>query len=103
MAELQRRLAVPIGVLLLGILAIPISRVAPRSGVYGNVVTAFLIYIVYENLQHVSQGLIQGGKVPLWLGFSGVYLLMLGLIAFFLLRATGPRWFWQVATGRAGL
>jgi len=103
LAELQRRLAVPIGVLLLGILAIPISRVAPRSGVYGNVVTAFLIYIVYENLQHVSQGLIQGGKVPLWLGFSGVYLLMLGLIAFFLLRATGPRWFWQVATGRAGL
>lgn len=102
LAELQRRLAVPVGVLLLAILAIPISRVAPRSGVYGNVVTAFLIYLVYENLQRVSQGLIQSGKVPLWLGYGGVYLLMLGLIAFFLLRANGLRWSWQLATGRAG-
>jgi len=103
LAELHRRLAVPLGVLLLGILAVPISRIAPRSGVYGNVLTAFLIYVVYENLQHVSQGMIQNGKLPLWIGFSGVYLMMLCLIGFFLLRATGLRWFWQVATGRAKL
>jgi lipopolysaccharide export system permease protein len=101
LAELQRRLAVPIGVLLLAILAIPISRVAPRSGVYGNVVTAFLIYMVYENLQHVSQGLIQNSKVPLWLGYGGVYILMLVLITYFLLKSVGLRWFWQVLTGRA--
>jgi lipopolysaccharide export system permease protein len=102
LAELQRRLAVPFGVLLLGILAIPISRVAPRSGVYGNVVAAFLIYIVYENLQRVSQGLLISGKAPLWLAYSGVYLCMALLILFSVVRALGLRWCWQVLTGRAG-
>ena len=102
LAELQRRLAVPMGVLLLGLLAIPISRVAPRGGVYGNVVTAFLIFIVYFNLQSVSQGLLINGKAPLWLAYSGVYLLMLALIAFNLIKSIGLRWCWLVFTGRTG-
>jgi lipopolysaccharide export system permease protein len=101
LAELHRRLAVPIGVLLLAILAIPISRVAPRSGVYGNVVAAFLIYIVYENLQHISQGLLISGKAPLWLAYSGVYIVMAGLILFTLVRSVGLRWCWLVLTGRS--
>ncbi len=101
LAELQRRLAVPLGVLMLGILAVPISRVAPRSGVYGNVVTAFLIYVVYFNLQNVSQGLLIKGKAPLWLAYSGVYFGLAALIVFYLLRELGLRWCWQVLTGRA--
>ncbi len=100
-AELQRRLAVPFGVLMLGILAVPISRVAPRSGVYGNVMTAFLIYIIYFNLQNVSQGLLIKGKAPLWLAYSGVYVGLAVLIAFYLLRNLGVRWCWQVLTGRS--
>jgi lipopolysaccharide export system permease protein len=103
LAELQRRFAVPFGVLMLGMLAIPISRVAPRSGVYGNVVTAFLIFIVYFNLQSVSQGLVINGKAPLWLAFSGVYILMLLTIAINLIKSVGLRWCWQVLTGRTGL
>ncbi len=103
LAELQRRMAVPLGVLLLGMLAIPISRVAPRSGVYGNVVTAFLIFIIYFNLQSVSQGLLINGKAPLWIAYSGVYILMFGMIAFSLIKSIGLRWCWQVMTGRTGL
>ncbi len=103
LAELQRRLAVPMGVLMLGLLAIPISRVAPRGGVYGNVVTAFLIFVVYFNLQSVSQGLLINGKAPLWLAYSGVYLLMLALIAFNLIKSIGLRWCWLVFTGRTGI
>ena len=100
LAELQRRLAVPLGVLILGMLAIPISKVAPRSGVFGNVVTAFLIFVVYFNLQSVSQGLLISGKLPVWLAYSGVYILMLALILFNLVKAVGLRWSWQVLTGR---
>jgi lipopolysaccharide export system permease protein len=103
LAELQRRLAVPLGVLMLSVLAIPISRVSPRSGVYGNVVTAFLIFVVYFNLQSVSQGLLINGKAPLWLAYFGVYILMLALTAFNLLKSTGWRWCWQVMTGRTGV
>lgn len=101
LAELQRRLAVPIGVLLLGILAVPISRIAPRGGVYGNVITAFLIYVIYFNLQNVSQGLLIKGKLPLWLAYSGVYLGLFVLIVFYLVRDLGPSWCWRVLTGRA--
>jgi lipopolysaccharide export system permease protein len=101
LAELQRRLAVPLGVLLLGILAVPISRVAPRSGVYGNVLTAFLIYVIYFNLQNISQGLLIKGKAPWWLAYSGVYIILLMLTLIYLLRETGMRWCWQVITGRA--
>ena len=103
LAELQRRFAVPFGVLMLGMLAIPISRVAPRSGVYGNVVTAFLIFIVYFNLQSVSQGLVINGKAPLWLAFSGVYILMLLAIAINLIKSVGLRWCWQILRGRTAL
>lgn len=100
LAELQRRLAVPLGVLMLAVLAVPISRSAPRSGVYGNVMTAFLIYMAYENFQRISQGLLIGGKLPWWLAYSAVYVFMALLIAFFLVRAAGVRWLWQVASGR---
>jgi lipopolysaccharide export system permease protein len=101
LAELQRRLAVPLGVLMLGILAVPISRVAPRSGVYGNIVAAFLIYVVYFNLQNVSQGLLIKGKAPPWLAYSGVYIGLSALTAFYLLREMGLRWCWQVVAGKA--
>jgi len=84
-------------------LAIPISKVAPRSGIFGNVVTAFLIFIAYFNLQSVSQGLLISGKLPVWLAYSGVYILMLALIVFNLIKAVGWRWSWQVLTGRTGL
>jgi len=103
LAELQRRIAVPMGILILGLLAIPISKVAPRSGVYGNVVTAFLIFVVYFNLQSVSQGLLINGKAPMWLAYSGVYIIMLAMTIFNLVKSTGLRWCWQWMTGRTGL
>jgi len=96
LAELQRRLAIPLGALVLSLLAIPLSRVAPRGGVFGNVLTAFLIYLTYENLQRISQGLLMTQRIPLWLSYSGVYCVMLAVTLFFLLRATGPIWIWQV-------
>lgn len=54
-AEYQKRLAVPFGVLMLGLLAVPLSRLAPRAGVYGNLFAAFFIYIAYENMQRIMQ------------------------------------------------
>ena len=101
LAELQKRLAVPCGTLLLAILAIPLSRVAPRGGVYGNVMTAFLIYMIYENLQRVSQGLLMTEKIPLWLSYSAVYLLMTTVVLFYLIRAYGPTYLWQWWRGQA--
>jgi lipopolysaccharide export system permease protein len=101
MAELQRRFSVPLGILVLSLLAIPLARMTPRSGVYGNVAVAFLIYIVYENLQKVTQAMTIGKKIPFWLGYSGVYMVMAAVVAFFVVRTYGARWLWQSVRGRA--
>lgn len=101
-AEYQKRLSIPLGVFMLGLLAVPLARLAPRAGVYGNLFAAFFIYIAYENVQRIMQGLVIGAKVPLWFGYSGVYLLMAGLIVLLLVRALGHRWVMQVMRGWIG-
>jgi len=96
LAELQRRVAVPAGTLLLALLAVPLAKVAPRGGVYGSVFKAFLIFVVYENLQRISQGLMTTGKLPLWFCFAGVYSIVLSIIVFYIVRLYGVRWVLQL-------
>ena len=92
LAELQKRLAVPFGILTLGLLAVPLSRVPPRAGAWGNILKAFLIYVAYENLQKISHGLLIGQKVPLPLAYGGAYLLIGLLTLGILIRQMGWRW-----------
>jgi len=103
LAELQKRLAVPFGVLFLSFLAVPLAKIAPRSGVYGNVFTAFLIYVVYENAQKITQGLLMTGKIPLWLSYSGVYFFLLALAGILFVRNLGLGWIVQTAREKIGL
>jgi len=92
LAEFQKRLAVPFGILALGLLAVPLARVAPRAGAWGNIFKAFLIYVVYENVQKISQGLLVTGKIPLPLAYGGAYLIMAALTIALLVRNFGWRW-----------
>lgn len=97
LAELLKRAAIPMGVLMLGFLAVPLSRVAPRAGAWGNILKAFLIYVVYENVQKISQGLVVIQKVPLPLAFASAYLLIIVLTLILLMRSYGWRWFFGLA------
>ncbi|MFO1419124.1 MAG: LPS export ABC transporter permease LptF [Methylotetracoccus sp.] len=92
LAELQKRLAIPFGILALGVLAVPLARVAPRAGAWGNVFKAFMIYVVYENVQKISQGMLVTGKVSLPIAYGGAYVVIALLTAFLLVRAFGWRW-----------
>jgi lipopolysaccharide export system permease protein len=103
LAELQKRFAVPLGVLFLSFLAVPLARIAPRKGVYGNVFTAFLIYIVYENAQKITQGLLMTEKLPLWLSYSGVYVFLLLITGALFIRNLGLSWIIQVVRGKIRL
>lgn len=103
LAELQRRFAIPLGILVLSLLAVPLAKIAPRAGVYGNVSAAFLIYLTYENLQRVSQGLLMTERIPLWLSYSGVYVVMLAVALFLLVRVSGRTWLWQLIRGQVRL
>jgi len=72
-------------------LAVPLSRVAPRAGAWGNVLKAFVIYVVYENVQKISQGLLMTGKIPLPLAYGGAHLIMAALAIALLIRNLGWR------------
>jgi lipopolysaccharide export system permease protein len=91
-AEIQRRLTIPLGILMLGLLAVPLAQLTPRGGVYGNVTVAFLIYFSYANLQHFSQGWLLKGVLPFWVSFMWVYVLMMGVWVVLMLRFFGLPW-----------
>jgi len=67
-AELQWRLSVPIMVLTLTLVAVPLSRVNPRSGKFAKLLPAILLYIFYANFMFLGRDWIISGKVPVWLG-----------------------------------
>jgi lipopolysaccharide export system permease protein len=82
-AELQWRFSVPLMVLILTLIAVPLSRVDPRSGKYAKLFPAILIYIIYANLLFVSRGWVASGKIPPWLGmwsFHLVFVLLGGVL-----------------------
>lgn len=48
--ELQWRLAIPTSVIILGLLAVPLSQLQPRQGRYRKFIPALLVYIIYMQL-----------------------------------------------------
>ncbi len=91
-AELQRRFAVPLGILLLGFIAVPLAELSPRGGIYGNMLVGFLIYFSYGNLLSVSQSWVLKQTIPAWLGLTGVNFLLLIIGSFLLAKFYGWQW-----------
>ncbi len=83
--EFYWRLNPPISLLVLALIAIPLSRIAPRQGKYGKVAAALLIFIIYQNLLGFTFKAVEQGELPLWLNFWWVHGLFLLLAAFLLL------------------
>jgi len=79
-AELQMRLAIPLGLLLLAPLAVLISHTTPRQGRYARLFTAMLIYFSYNNLLEIAQKAVMQGNVPLSIGVWWVHGVLLGLV-----------------------
>jgi len=92
MAELQRRFSIPLGMLLLSFIAVPLAQIAPRGGVYGNMLVGFLIYFSYGNLLRVGQSWVIKEAIPAWLGASGVNILLLLMGSFLVARLYGWQW-----------
>jgi lipopolysaccharide export system permease protein len=63
-AELEWRLSTPLSTLLLGMLAVPLSRVQPRQGRYTRMGTAILVYSGYYLLCTSARTWVQHGAVP---------------------------------------
>ena len=92
LAELQKRVGIPLSVLALAILAVPLARVSPRQGAYSSVFYAFVIYIVYENIQKITQGMLITGKIHAWTSYTLIYGLLFLMTIVLFLKNLGPRW-----------
>lgn len=75
-AELQWRLSVPLMVLTLTLVAVPLSRVNPRSGKFAKLLPAILLYIVYANFMFIARDWVVAGSVPVWLGMWWIHLVV---------------------------
>ncbi|CAM4470020.1 MAG: Lipopolysaccharide export system permease protein LptF [Legionella sp.] len=85
-AELQWRLSVPLMVLTLTLVAVPLSRINPRSGKYAKLFPAILIYIIYANLMFIGRNAVVSGVVPQWIGLWWIHILVAALGLFLIWR-----------------
>lgn len=83
-AALQWRFSVPVLVLVVTLMAIPLSKTNPRQGRFARMLPAVLLYIVYLVMLNGARGAVEDGKLHSLLGLWGVHLLFL-LIALMLL------------------
>lgn len=88
-AELQRRLAVPISVLVLALVAVPLGQVPPRSGRYGRLVIGILLYVGYANLLRLAELWLARGVTPPALGLWWVHGLVLAVVPALLAYRSG--------------
>ena len=84
-AELHWRMAVPLSMPILALIAIPLCRVKPRDGRFAKILPGLGIYLLYTMLLITSRSAMEDGKLPLWLGMWPVHIGAF-LIGMFLIR-----------------
>ncbi len=72
-AELHWRLAAPLSVLVLGLLALPLARASPREPRYARLLLALLAWLTYYNLLLLGRSWIATGKLAAGFGLWWVY------------------------------
>ena len=88
-ATLQWRLSIPLLVLVVTLLAVPLSRTNNRQGRFGRLLPAIVLYFTYLVALNAMRGAIESGAVPVsvtMLPVHGAYL----ILAIVLLRAGRP-------------
>lgn len=77
-AALHWRLAAPVSIPLICLLAIPLSRTQPRKGKFSRIFPSIMIYLIYVLLMMYSRKLIESGKLNEVVGFWWIH----GILAF---------------------
>jgi len=62
-AELQWRLALPVSVIVLVLLAVPLCKSSPRQGRYGRLVLAVLLFVIYYNVLATAKVWVENGAI----------------------------------------
>ena len=93
-AELHWRIGLPMSVLILSLLAIPLSYVNPRAGRSANLILAILIYMTYSNLMSIAQAWVAQGKISPLVGLWPVHALMVLILFVLFFRRMNNRRGW---------
>jgi lipopolysaccharide export system permease protein len=80
-AELLWRIGLPVSLIVLALLAIPLSSLNPRVGRSVNLIVALLVYIVYSNLISLSQAWVAQERVGFAVGVLSVHAVFLATVA----------------------
>ena len=88
-AEFQWRLSTPLATVLLSLLAVPLSRSAPRQSRYHSFVFAILVYVGLFNLTGVARTWVENGKVQ---SFPGIWWIYLVPLLLFIGLMVAPTW-----------
>lgn len=80
-AEIQWRLAVPLSVPILTLIAVPLARVNPRQGKFAKLFPAVLLFLGYYVMLMAGRSAIEDEVIPIYIGLWWIHLsaLLLGL------------------------
>ncbi|MDD4913190.1 MAG: LPS export ABC transporter permease LptF [Sideroxydans sp.] len=92
-SQLVERISLPLGALMLALLAIPLSYVNPRAGRSFSMIAAIVIYMFYNNMSTIAVSWVAREKVGMLVGLWGIHLVLLvGTIVYFYHRSSPFSW-----------
>ncbi len=91
-AEFQWRMSLPLMVVILTLLAVPLSELQPRQGRYARVGVVILVLFIYFNLLSVARTWVEKSTAPELLGMWWPHLLVLAAAGWLWWRQSPPRW-----------
>lgn len=90
LAELHWRIATPVSVVVLMLLAVPLSRLRPRQGRFGKIGVAILVYFLYSRLLVSGRTWIENSVMPPAAGLWWVHAIALVAAVWLLFRQSPP-------------
>ncbi len=87
--ELQWRISQIIMMIILALLAVPLSKSAPRQGRYAKMALAILLYVAYSNLLVVAMNWVRKGLVEPLIGMWWVHIIFFTLFGVLFVRQMG--------------
>lgn len=73
MSQIHWRLARPVAVLVLAVIALVLAHTDPRRGRFTNLFVAIFVFFLYSNLLGVAADMLDKGKTPMYLGLWWVH------------------------------
>ncbi len=87
--ELQWRISISVTLVVLAMLAVPLSYIAPRQGRFGKVGYAFLVFLIYLNLMAFCRAQIEAKVIPIVINFWWIHIIFAIFSILLLARRNG--------------